>query len=87
MFVLLTFQPFSLTSPSVLTFAALFWLLPGERSHQLAPDSAGSLQSFYAFLPAMRRVSDFIHAPIIFWTSEVKRLICSNCFMVMHSWL
>ena len=33
MFSLLTLLPLRLTEPSVFTFAALFPLLPGERSH------------------------------------------------------
>lgn len=42
MLSLSTLLPFAFTLPSVLTFAALSDLLPGERSHQLQVILAGS---------------------------------------------
>lgn len=93
--LLLTLLPLSLTSPLLLTFAALLLLLPGERSHhhqlhcsiritESQISSALPGQGIYPYIPycfPILRLSLSIHAPVSFWHSAASSAICSYCFI------
>ena len=57
---LFTLLPLLLTKPSLLTFAALLSLLPGERSHQKKADAGTTLQPCPLF-----SILSVFHAPVI----------------------